>query len=76
MEQIVNISWRGPFSLKEVESLDDDASDYGLYQIYAHHPVYGRANRVVAMLRWRRPAQPFGHSDFNVKLMSQPLRWW
>ncbi len=36
----IYISWAGPYTLKEVEELKND-SDYGIYQIYGTHPVYG-----------------------------------
>ena len=39
---VINIHWEGPFSLSEaVSSLSNDKIDYGIYQIYGRHPVYG-----------------------------------
>ena len=40
--RIVRIEWEGPFSIEEVLELDDRNKDYGLYQIYGHHIVYGK----------------------------------
>lgn len=39
-ERTIHISWEGPFDLRHVPG--DADHDIGLYQIYAHHPVYGR----------------------------------
>ena len=37
---IINLHWRGPHSYNDVLKMDED-HDYGLYQIYNTHPVYG-----------------------------------
>ena len=37
----VRIEWEGPFSLVEVLELDNRNKDYGLYQIYGTHIVFG-----------------------------------
>ena len=37
---IIHIEWDGPFALKDIGSYTSE-SDYGLYQIYGGHPVYG-----------------------------------
>ncbi len=42
MELIIHIDWRGPFTLAQTQILTDAATDFGLYQVYAEHPVYGR----------------------------------
>ncbi len=40
---IIHISWEGPFTLDQaIKKLDDKKVDYGVYQIYGRHPVYGR----------------------------------
>jgi hypothetical protein len=38
--KIVHIDWDGPFSIKEVQS-KNGKDDYGVYQIYGNHPIYG-----------------------------------
>lgn len=38
---IINIRWEGPFSLSAMADFGNVRRDYGLYQIYAHHPIYG-----------------------------------
>jgi hypothetical protein len=42
MERVLHLLWEGPFGLKDLPKLNDGQSDFGVYQIYAHHPVYGR----------------------------------
>lgn len=37
----VRVEWEGPFSIEKVLELDNRNKDYGLYQIYGHHIVYG-----------------------------------
>ena len=40
----VRIEWEGPFCIGEVLGLNDqsdDSDDYGLYQIYGHHIIFG-----------------------------------
>jgi hypothetical protein len=37
----ITIEWEGPFTIKHVLKLTDRQKDYGLYQIYGPHPVYG-----------------------------------
>lgn len=39
-ELIIHIDWSGPHTLKSVASLNGP-SDYGIYQIYGRHLVYG-----------------------------------
>ncbi|MBM4296045.1 MAG: hypothetical protein FJ126_14245 [Deltaproteobacteria bacterium] len=35
------IEWDGPYSFDELEELYDESCDFGLYQVYGVHPVYG-----------------------------------
>lgn len=41
----IHIFWEGPYSYDAVSKLDFDKldadQDYGIYQIYGHHPLYG-----------------------------------
>ena len=37
----VRVEWEGPFSIEEVLRLNDQNDDYGLYQIYGHHIIFG-----------------------------------
>ena len=37
----VRIKWQGPFSIEDVLMLNDENDDYGLYQIYGRHIIFG-----------------------------------
>lgn len=37
----IHVFWEGPFDLKQVERINNEDRDYGVYQIYGHHPLYG-----------------------------------
>lgn len=37
----VRIQWKGPMSVEEVLGLNDEDDDYGLYQIYGRHIIFG-----------------------------------
>jgi hypothetical protein len=41
MTRRINIQWEGPFPLNNLDKVDDKRRDYGLYQVYGSHPVYG-----------------------------------
>lgn len=41
-QYIIHIDWSGPYILDELSELDDETTDYGLYQIYGNHPIYGK----------------------------------
>ncbi len=36
----LHVQWDGPFSLEEVSKLNE-SYDYGVYQVYGSHPIYG-----------------------------------
>ncbi len=38
---LIQLEWEGPYKLLELASITDDCFDYGVYQIYGKHPVYG-----------------------------------
>lgn len=40
-KDIIQIKWEGPFNLSELTTLNDTEIDYGIYQIYGSHLVYG-----------------------------------
>lgn len=56
-ETIIHIEWDGPFRFDGVGSLDS-STDYGVYQIYGGHPVYGNSALLYIGLA---AAQRFGH---------------
>lgn len=37
----IHLQWEGPFSYDDARKLCDGVHDYGIYQIYGSHPVYG-----------------------------------
>jgi hypothetical protein len=41
-ERIIHIKWTGPHRIDEITAMTGPA-DKGLYQVYAHHPIYGRS---------------------------------
>jgi hypothetical protein len=41
MEHIIHIQWTGPSNYRDLQNINDARKDYGLYQVYACHPVYG-----------------------------------
>jgi len=43
MEQGIHILWTGPYSLDQLVDVGrNEDCDFGIYQIYAHHSVYGK----------------------------------
>jgi hypothetical protein len=43
METVLHLAWEGPFSVSELSKLNDTDKDFGVYQVYATHPVYGHS---------------------------------
>jgi hypothetical protein len=39
-ERVIHIDWKGPYSIPELATFCK-TTDYGVYAIYGHHPVYG-----------------------------------
>lgn len=37
----IHVEWSGPHSYAEALALQDEYTDFGVYQIYGSHPVYG-----------------------------------
>lgn len=38
---LIQILWDGPYSITDLVKLKNEEIDYGIYQIYGNHPVYG-----------------------------------
>lgn len=38
---LIQVHWEGSYELSDLPSLMDSETDYGIYQIYGKHPVYG-----------------------------------
>lgn len=41
LSKLIEVIWEGPHYLNELKALEDNKCDYGLYQIYGRHLVYG-----------------------------------
>ena len=39
--KLIQIDWTGPYKLDQIDLLKNDIKDYGIYQIYGKHPIYG-----------------------------------
>lgn len=40
--KIIQIHWEGPYKISDLPKLKNGVTDYGIYQIYGNHPVYGK----------------------------------
>lgn len=38
---LITITWEGPYQRTDLSSLQNEKTDFGIYQIYGKHPVYG-----------------------------------
>ncbi len=54
---LIHIQWEGPLPYDEAKRLVDEHADYGVYQIYGAHPVYGSD---VLLYIGRANSQTFG----------------
>lgn len=66
--KIINITWEGPFTEQEVEDLIND-TDYGVYQFYGRHPVYGMLPGTLLYIG-KASDNTFGHRMRNHSLES------
>ncbi len=39
----IHIFWEGPYLISQLKGLIDDNRDYGIYQVYGQHPLYGNS---------------------------------
>lgn len=39
--RVISVQWDGPYKQSDLVNLNNEQTDYGIYQIYGHHPVYG-----------------------------------
>lgn len=56
-KNIIHVIRGGPYTVEEARAARDDATDYGSYQIYGTHPVYGSS---VLLYIGRTDRQTFG----------------
>ena len=72
----IHIFWDGPHSIEEAKSLKDKDTDYGLYQIYGQHPMYGssvllyigQANDQTLGKRLSQELWEYGEDPNNVQI--------
>lgn len=57
MKKTIFIDWDGPYTFEELGDLEDPRIDYGLYQVYGTHPLYGEE---VLLYLGQTGAQTFG----------------
>lgn len=69
----INLVWSGLYTYGQVLDLDGGA-DYGVYQIYSHHPVYG-AGALVYIGKADRATfgARFGNADYAW--LGDDARW-
>lgn len=65
--KLIHIDWDGPYKLSELNTITDEETDYGIYQIYGSHNIYG--NNVLLYI---------GKADRQTigKRISQENWWW
>ncbi|MFC5604751.1 hypothetical protein [Sporosarcina koreensis] len=39
--KLIHLEWTGPYTLENLTDLMDEETDYGIYQVYGKHPIYG-----------------------------------
>ena len=67
--KIINIAWDGPFTPQEVQDFTND-TDYGVYQLYGRHPVYGTLPGTLLYIG-KASDNTFGH-----RIPNHPLEGW
>ena len=61
-EDIIHVQWVGPISFEHVRTYTS-STDYGVYQVYGHHPLYGRRSLLYLGKAQQRP--------FGVRLIEE-----
>lgn len=65
----IHIDWNGPYTYCEVQEMNGE-TDYGIYQIYGHHPAYGNS-----MLLYIGKAQKVTFADRKTKFIDHRIRF-
>jgi hypothetical protein len=72
--EVIEILWEGPYKFKKVKQFDDRQKDFGLYQIYGVHEIYGPCSllyigktsrqtfkkRIAEQKQWLKEDQEYG----------------
>jgi len=65
-DRIVHLQWEGPFHLPEIKKFSDKNVDYGIYQVYGRHPVYGGNTLLyIGIARDQTFAKRIGQEDWK-----------
>lgn len=64
MNDIIEINWDGPYSINEINKFIDK-SDFGIYQIYGTHIIYGNSLLYIGKA---------SENEFGVRIMSH-ISW-
>jgi hypothetical protein len=65
---IIHVEWCGPFNRREIGNCKDPRTDFGVYQIYGYHPIYGKLSLIyIGKARDR---------TFALRIIEHPLDLW
>jgi len=72
----IHIFWEGPYSIAQLKTLDNESSDYGIYQVYGYHSLYGKdvllyigkANRQTFYKRLKQEDWDYYSDPDNIKI--------
>lgn len=71
---IVHVHWSGPYTIDTITALNNPTYDYGVYQVYGSHPIYGtdvliyigKANDQTFSKRLKQEGWDYHHDSGNV----------
>ena len=70
--ETLHLSWEGPFSISELDRLTNNETDFGIYQIYATHPVYGYGLVYIGKAREQTFCTRIKQENWDVGLENDP----
>ena len=73
-ERVLHFFWEGPFEIADLPKLNEKDRDYGIYQIYAHHPVYGRCLVYIGKAREQTFCQRIPQEHWDSGSENDPQR--
>ena len=83
MRMLLHLLWSGPYSVEEaLQALNDEGLDYGVYQIYGTHLVYGtdvllyvgKAEQQTFRSRLTQHAAEWMRAESNAHRLTVPCR--
>lgn len=72
METLLHLSWEGPFRLSDLDRLNSSERDFGIYQIYATHPIYGYDLVYIGKAREQTFSARIKQENWDVGLENDP----